>query len=269
MIDCPSCRKHLPAGVRFCAYCGAAVPFHWPWAGRHMARSAPKALAPTRPRLAPLWQVRRPQWLLGAAGALLGAVAGGLLGLALGQAAFGSLAGALGVGASALLGETVAGPIPDRRGAERFGLALGGLGGLLALPVGLLVVLAVTGWTGGWDGFRTLWALLRADPNLGLLGLAAGALAGTGTGALSGYYLGGAGYRLGRRGAIVGAALAWTLAAILAGLITGDYASKALGAARVDAALLGGFIQVAGGALLLAALRRAVGRWRNLWMRRP
>ncbi|MCC6192185.1 MAG: hypothetical protein IT318_24405 [Anaerolineales bacterium] len=216
-----------------------------------------------------MWQMRRPQWLLGAAGALLGAGAGLLLGLALGQAAFGSLVGALGAGASALLGETVAGPIPDRRGAERFGLAMGGLGGLLALPVGLLVVLVVTGWIGGWEGFRTLWALLRADPNLGVLGLAAGALAGTVAGALSGYYLGGAGYRLGRRGAIAGAALAWTLAAILAGFITGDYASKTLGVARVDAALLGGFVQVAGGTLLLAALRRAVGRWRNLWVRRP
>jgi hypothetical protein len=207
--------------------------------------------------------------MMGAVGVLLGAGAGGLLGLALGQPAMGAVIGGAGAGSSALLGEALAGPIPDRRSAERFGLFLGAVGGLLALPVGLLGVGTVAAWTGGWDGLRTLWALMRVNLNLVLVGPAVGALAGTGAGALSGYYLGGAGYNLGRRGTIAAAALAWTVAAVLAGLLTGDYAGQTLGAGRVEAALVGVVVQVGGGVLLLAAVRRAVGRWRNWWVRRP
>lgn len=272
MVDCPACRKHLPSGVRFCAYCGTAVPFHLPWPVRRPARPVPVASGPApRPLPAPArpWGLRQSQWLMGAAGGLLGAGVGGLLGVILGEGWVGAVIGGLGVGAGALLGEGLAGPIPDRRSAERFGILLGGLGGVLALQVGVLVVLLVTAWTGGWEGLRTLWALLRANFNLAFMGPAVGALAGTGLGALSGYYLGRGGYNLGRRGAIAGAALAWMLAAALAGFITGDYIGQTLGAARVEAALVGIVVQVGGGALLLAAVRRGLGRWRNWWVRRP
>jgi hypothetical protein len=206
---------------------------------------------------------------MGAAGGLIGAGAGGFLGLVAGEPSFGAVLGALGVGTSALLGEGFAGPIPDRRSAGRFGVVLGALGGLLALPAGLLVMLVVTAWAGGWEGLGTFWALLRANLNLALTWPALGALAGTGLGALSGYYLGRAGYTLGRRGAIAGAAVAWTLGAVLAGVLIGDFAGQTMGAPRLDAALLGSVVQFAGGALLLAGLRRFFGRWRNWWVRRP
>jgi hypothetical protein len=171
-----------------------------------------------------------------------------------------------------MVGEGAAGPLPDRRSAERFGAVLGGLGGLLGLGVGIVVAAGVMALAAGWDGVVAYAALLGGDVLQALLGPIVGALVGTVTGALAGYYLGVSGYRLGRRGAIVGAALAWTLAAVLAGLVTADQVAQgemAVGAARGPAAALGIALQVGGGAAVLAAGRRWLGRLRGWWVGRP
>jgi hypothetical protein len=209
---------------------------------------------------------------MGVVGGALGLGVGGVLGQAFGNGILGALVGALGAGVAAAVGEGAAGPLPDRRSAERFGALLGALGGALGLLVGVIVAGAVLGLAGGWAGVGAYFAQLVGDLSQALLGPLSGALVGSVTGALAGYYLGVTGYRLGRRGAIVGASLAWTLAAVLAGLVTADLVAQteaAAGVGRGQAAALGILLQVGGGAALLAAGRRWLERLRGWWVRRP
>lgn len=270
MQSCPACQKHLPSRDRFCAYCGAKLPRALPlvgW-GPGQARVNPPVSQATRGG----WLLRNRLGAMAAVGGLLGAGVGGVLGQAFGNGVLGALVGGVGVGVAAAVGEGAAGPLPDERGAERFGAVLGGLGGLLALPVGVLVVASVVALAGGWAALATFAGEVRQNFNAGLVAPLAGALVGTVTGALAGYYLGLSGYRLGRRGAIAGAALAWTLAAVLAGLVAADQAAQspvAAGVARGQAAALGIVVQVGGGAALLAAGRRWLGRLRGWWAGRP
>ena len=97
-MQCHACQKQLPLGDRFCAYCGAAQ-------GRRLL-----------PGLSlPALRIR---WLpIAATGAVLGGAGGALLGSLVGGTWFGLATGAVGIGASAALGEVVAGAIPDRRAA--------------------------------------------------------------------------------------------------------------------------------------------------------
>jgi hypothetical protein len=250
MLQCPTCHKTLPYGDRYCAYCGAAL-----------ARRLPFGLRLSLPNL----YIPRRQWMMAAGGAALGGMSGGLLGLMLGAAFVGFWVGAIGLGAGAMLGEAVAGAIPDRRSAERFGLIIGGLGGLLALVGGTLIAALFSLTDGDPAGVVEFFGLLTA----GLPGTLASAIVGVGAGVLAGRYFGAGGYLFGRRGAIVGAAAAWTLAGVLAGVVSGDYAGQITGADRVASATLGAVVQVLVGALLLFGLQGLVRRWRNWWARRP
>src|SRR4029079_270707 len=109
--------------------------------------------------------------------------------------------------------------IPDRRAAERFSHVLGALGGATVLPGGFVIALTVAVSSGGTCNFCSFAALLIAGVYLGLICAAGGALIG----ALGGLLVSGFTGRLGqallrRRGAIIGAAAAWTTAIVLGGL---------------------------------------------------
>ena len=140
MISCTNCHKNLPAGDRFCAYCGTRQPWQLPLFGRRL---------PTVPRPGGAlgrWTPPR-QWVTAGLGGLLGAAAGAGLGLALGQVWLGGVMGALGVGAAEAVADLTAGAIPDQAAAQRFGLVFGACAGLLALPLGLVVLALVLGIT--------------------------------------------------------------------------------------------------------------------------
>src|SRR5712692_5192437 len=199
---CPSCHKTLPSNVRFCAYCGADLGW----------RLLPGLTVP-RVRLPARWHVT------GGLAAVLGGVGGAFIALPFASVLPGAFVGALGLGASAMFAEVATAAIPDRRAAERFGQALGALGGALVLPGGLLTGLIITVWSGGPHSLQTIGALLVAGIYLGLICAAGGALIGAAGGVIVGGYTGRFGHALlRRRGAIIGAASAWTAANVLGGL---------------------------------------------------
>ncbi len=263
MNTCANCQKHLPPGDRFCAYCGTRQPWRLlPWFGRSGVPAAPPAFVAG-------WRTPPRQWVTAGLGAALGAAAGAVLGVALGQLWLGVALGALGVGAAAALADLTAGAIPDQAGAQRFGLVLGATAGLLALPLGLLVLAVVVVAEQGLAGLTFVRGLMQVEFSYGVLGTAIGSVVGGLGGGGLGAYFGRTGYDLGRRGALLGAALAWTVAAGAAGLIAGDYAGQIIGVDRLPAARVGLVVHIALGALLLAALRPALGRLRWWWLRRP
>jgi hypothetical protein len=244
-MQCPTCRKTLPSGDRFCVYCGASLAW----------RLLP-GLSLARPRLPPRWQ------LTGTAGALLGVAAGALLGLVFRSALLGMLVGSVGLGASAALGEAFGAAVPDRRSGARFGQALGALGGVLVLPGGLLSALVISVWGGSPHGAWAFAALIAGGLYLGLICGVGGALIGAAAGVIVGGFSGGFGYgRLRRQGAILGGAVAWTAGAVVGGLFAGNYAGKIAGSAGLDSTALGIVIQVCVGALLLPNARRVQRRW--------
>src|SRR5258708_31800467 len=149
---CPSCHKTLPTNVRFCAYCGTDLGW----------RLLPGLSLP-RVRLPPRWQ------MTGGLAALLGGVGGAVIGLPLGSLLAGAFVGALGLGASAMFGEVATAAIPDRRTAERFGQALGALGGALVAPGGLLTGIIVTVWIGGPHVLKALGSLAAASRDFALI----------------------------------------------------------------------------------------------------
>jgi hypothetical protein len=250
-MQCPACRKTLPSGDRFCAYCGASLGWQ------------------LLPGLSLPWLSLPARWkLTGSLGAVLGLVAGAMLGLAFDNLLLGMLAGSVGLGASAALGEAFGTAVPDRRSAEQFGQALGALGGLLVLPGGLLSGLIISLWGGNPHGGWGVAALLAGGLYLGLICGLGGALVGAAAGVITGGFSGGLGYSLLRRpGAIFGGAVAWTAGAVLGGLFAGDYAGSVIRARRPDSAALGIAVQVIVGALLLPGARRIQKRWRA--RRRP
>jgi hypothetical protein len=276
MQTCPTCKKVIPARDRYCVYCGSQLPRALPllgWGpGQARVAGAPQPSLAEAIRAPRTWLGRNRLGTMAVIGGLLGAGVGGVLGQAFGNVWLGGLAGAAGAGAATAVGEGVAGPLPDRRSAERFGLVIGALGGLLALPVGVIVTLGVLMLSMGWAGLSAYFTQLTTDLTAALTPTIAGTIVGTVTGALAGYYLALTGYRLGRRGAIAGAALAWTLAAVLAGLVTADQAAQSelvVDMARSQAAALGILLQVGGGAALLALMRGWLGRLRRWWVGRP
>ena len=250
-MQCHACQKQLPADDRFCAYCGAAQ-------GR---RLLPGLRLP----------VLRVRWLPSAAtGAVLGGAGGALLGSLVGGVWFGLVTGAVGIGASAALGEVVAGAIPDRRAAERFGQALGALGGLLVFPGAILAALLITAWYGARETLTEFIVVLSGGIFLSLPTALGGTLIGVVVGIGLGRLFGRAGYALlRRRGAILGAALAWTLASALGGLFTGDFMGRLMTAPRLESALIGVGVQVLLGALALIPIRGLHRVWRGWRGRRP
>jgi hypothetical protein len=250
---CPSCHKTVPTNIRFCAYCG--IDLGW--------RLLPGLSLP-RVQLPPRWQVT------GGLAAVLGGVGGAIIALPMSSVLAGAFVGALGLGASAMFAEVATAAIPDRRAAERFGQALGALGGALVLPGGLLIGLVLTVWSGGPHSLRTFGALLVAGLYLGLICAAGGALIGAAGGVILGGYTGRLGHALlRRRGAILGAALAWTFASVLGGLFAGDFAGRISGATGPASATLGVILQVLVGAALLPLARRVQRRWHGWLTGRP
>jgi hypothetical protein len=250
-MQCPVCRKTLPTHDRFCAYCG--VELGW--------RLLPGVSVP-RLSLPARWKVT------GALAAVLGALAGAIIAVPFGSLWAGVFVGALGLGASAMLAEVVTAAIPDRRSAERFGQAMGVLGGGLVLPGGMLTGVIISLWGGGPRNLGALGALLVAGLYLGLICGVGGAVIG----AAGGVIVGGLAGRLGqamlrRRGAILGAAAAWTVATVLGGLFAGDFAGRIAGAR--SSATAGVIVQVLVGALLLLVVRRVQRRWQAWWTGRP
>ncbi|MCC7359686.1 MAG: zinc ribbon domain-containing protein [Anaerolineales bacterium] len=260
MVSCATCHKVLPPADRFCAYCGTRQPFRWPWAAR---RGLPAGLGWVRGQPLPR------TWITGGLGAALGAGLGAAVGLALGSLWLMGVFGALGLGAAAALADLTAGAIPDRATAQRFGLAWGLTAGLLALPLGVLVLAVVVMADQGLAGLAFVRGLMQVKFSYGVLGTLIATAVGLAVGAAGGYYAGQGGYALGRRGALLGAALAWVVAAGLAGLIAGDYAAQIIGLDRLPAARLGLGVEIVVGALLLAGLRPALARLKWWWGRRP
>ncbi len=256
---CPTCSKRLPTSVRFCAYCGAAIDRR-PWRAWLATLSIPS--------------VSRPAALLGVLGAALGALIGGLTGQLLGDtnqgdALMGGLVGAVGLGIASAWGDTLAAAHLDRDSARRFGQVYGGVGGALAAMGGLLVAAVILWQTGQPGGLGFVVNLLAA--NLMEVGQLAvfGGLLGAGVGILAGRFGARVGYHLlQRRGAVVGAALAWTLGGIVGGLFTGDQAARLAGGDPVAGALLGMVVQVGLGALILTQIQRLVQAWRT-YRQRP
>jgi hypothetical protein len=257
-MHCPTCSKRLPYSVRFCAYCGTALARR-PWQAWLAAVSLPT--------------VSRPAAMLGALGAALGALLGGFTGQLLGDpsqgdAFLGGLVGALGLGVASAWGDTLAATYLERESARRFGQLYGGVGGALAALGGFLVAVVIL-WQAGQPG-GVAFALDLLTDNLlpvvriavigGFLGAALGILAGR-FGARVGYNL------LQRRGAVIGAALAWTLGGIVGGLFAGDSAARLVGGDPIAGALLGMVVQVGLGALILTQVQRLVRAYRT-W-RRP
>jgi len=250
---CPACHKTLPSNVRFCAYCGTDLCW----------RLLPGLSLP-RVRLPPRWQVT------GGLAAVLGALGGAFIGLPVGSLLAGAFVGALALGAGAMFGEVATAAIPDQRAAERFGQALGALGGVLVVPGGLLTGLVITVWSGAPNTLQALIALLVAGLYLGLICAAGGALIGAAGGVILGGYTGRLGYALlRRRGAILGAALAWTVATVLGGLFAGDFAGRISGGAGSANATLGVILQALVGAALLPLARRVQRRWQGWLTGRP
>jgi zinc ribbon protein len=252
-MQCPACQKQIPTDDRFCAYCGA----------------------PQGRRLLPGLTLRLPsipvRWLpIAIAGAVLGGMGGALLGSVVGGPWFGLVSGAVGIGASAALGEVVAGAVPDRRSAERFGQALGALGGALVFPGAILAALLITAWYGAPHTLTEFVVLLSGGFYLSLPSAIGGALIGILVGFGLGRLSGRAGYTLlRRRGAILGAAVAWTLAGALGGLFTGDFAGRLAGAPRLQSAAIGVGVQILLGALALIPLGSLHRLWRGWRKRRP
>lgn len=253
---CPSCSKRLPYSVRFCAYCGAAIQRR-PWRAWLEALSIPS--------------VSRPQALVGVLGAALGALLGGACGVVLGDPArpdalLGGFIGALGVGVAAAWGHTLAAPNLDRDSARRFGQMYGGVGGALAVLGGLLaamVIMVRATQPVGWRASLDLLVNSAADGfpfavTAGFLGAAFGILAGRFAGRI-GYSL------LQRRGAILGAAMAWTVGGVIGGLYAGQQAAVHASADPVAGALLGMVLQVALGAIVLTQVQRLISAWRAWW----
>lgn len=254
---CPTCHKNLPSDTRFCAYCGADLGWRL-----LPGLSLPRVALPAR------WH------LTGGLAAVLGGVGGAAIALPFASVWPGAVVGALGLGASAMFGEVASAAIPDRRAAERFGQALGALGGVLGLPGGFLTGLIITVWSGGPRNFGSFNALLIAGVYLGLICGAGGALIGAAGGMLVGGFSGRAGQALlRRRGAILGAAAAWTTATVLGGLFAGDFAGRILGVAGLAPGLsnatFGMLLQVLMGAALLPVARRVQRRWQAWFTGRP
>jgi hypothetical protein len=254
---CPTCHKTLPPNIRFCAYCGADL-------GRRLLPGV------TLPRLG-----LPARWhLTGGLAALLGGVSGAFIALPFASVLPGAFVGALGLGASAMFAEVASAAIPDRRAAERFGQALGALGGAMVLPGGFLIGLIITLWSGRPNTFGSFNALFIAGVYLGLICAAGGALIGALGGMLVGGFTGRVGQALlRRRGAILGAAAAWTAASVLGGLFAGDFAGRILGtsglALGLSNAAFGVVVQVLIGAALLPLARRVQRRWQAWFTGRP
>ena len=250
---CPTCHKTLPPNVRYCAYCGADLGW----------RLLPGVTLP-RVRLPARW------YHTGGLAALLGGAGGAFIALPLASVWPGAFVGALGLGASAMFAEVASAAIPDRRAAERFGRGLGALGGALVLPGGFMTGLIITLWSGGPNTFGSFNALLIAGVYLGLICAAGGALIGAAGGMLVGGFTGRVGQAvLRRRGAILGAAAAWTTASVLGGLFAGDFAGRILGATSLPSATFGVILQVVIGAALLPLARRVQRRWQAWFTGRP
>lgn len=257
MMHCPSCSKTLPTRVRFCAYCGTATTRR-PWQAWLESVALPS--------------VARPAALVGVLGALLGALAGGLIGQLLGDPAqwdglLGGVVGAAGMGIASAWGHTIAAAYLDRDSARRFGQLYGGVGGALAVVGSLLVVVLILWQAGQPAGFANALQLIAANLVTGSrLALVSGFL-GAATGILAGRFAARVGYQLlQRRGAVIGAALAWTLGGIVGGLFAGERAASLVGGDLVAGALLGMVVQVALGALVLTQVQRGVRAWRA-WRR--
>ncbi len=252
---CPSCSKRLPATVRYCAYCGAAITL------RQRAESLGReALTPgQRARLG-----------LGALGALGGGLVGGLAGWALGDVVLGSLVGAFGVAASAVLSDLTAAQVFDRAAAERFGQGYGALGGSLTALGGLLIALTLALQSSAPHGWRAYVALLSGGLYIGLFCALAGGLIGAAAGLLAGRLLAVAGRTvMQRRGVLIGAAMAWTLGAVLGGVFAGDFAARMSSTDRIEGAIQGMVMQVVLGVLVLTQVQRLLRRWRDWWTSRP
>jgi hypothetical protein len=254
---CPSCSKRVPDSVRFCAYCGAAIARR-PWREWLAAVSIPS--------------VARPAALMGVLGATLGAVLGGAIGRLLGDPAqgdawLGGLVGAAGLGVASAWGDTIAAAYLDRDSARRFGQLYGAVGGALATAGGLLVTLLIWWQAGQPAGLPMALELIAGNLVSGLRAAIIAGFLGAATGILTGRFAARVGYQLlQRRGAVVGAALAWTLGGIVGGLFAGESAARLAGGDPVSGALLGMVVQVALGALLLTQFQRLVRAFRA-WRR--
>lgn len=253
MQPCPRCSKQLPSSVRFCAYCGADLPRR-PWRAWLDTLTLP---ASARPAIA-----------LGAAGALMGAGVGGLLGQLLGDPSagdvwLGGLVGAAGMGIASAWGDTLAAGHLDRDRARRFGQVFGGAGGALAFIGGVVVVMLILWQAGQAAGLQPALAFVAAHFRAGLYLAFGGGFLGAATGILAGRFAARVGYQLlQRRGAIIGAALAWTLGSIIGGLFVGNRAATLVGGDPVAGALLGMVLQVGLGALVLTQAQRLARGWR-------
>jgi hypothetical protein len=252
---CPSCGKRLPVTVRYCAYCGAAITL----------RQRAEALG--REALTP---GQRSRLALGGLGALGGGLVGGLAGWALGDVVLGSLVGAFGVAASAMLSDLTAAPVYDRTAAQRFGQGYGALGGSLAALGGMLIALSLAFQSGAPHDWRAYVALVSGGLYIGLFCALAGGLIGAASGLLAGRLLAVAGRTvLQRRGVLIGAAMAWTLGSVLGGVFAGDFAARMSSTDRIEGAIQGMVMQVVIGVLVLSQVQRFVRRWRDWWGGRP
>ena len=254
---CPRCGKRLPGSVRYCAYCGAAIDRR-PWRAWLATFTLPGAARPTA--------------LLGLLGAALGALIGGLTGQLLGDASqgdvlMGGLVGALGLGIASAWGDTFAAAHFDRESARRFGQAYGGLGGALAAVGSLLVSVLIIWQFGQPSGLEALLSLISGYAVAVLRTAIVGGLLGAAIGLLAGRFTARVGYDvLQRRGAVVGAAAAWTLGGIVGGLFAGNSAARLIGGDPVSGALLGMVVQVGLGSLALTQFQRLAHGWRA-WRR--
>ena len=257
MQACPRCHKKLPGSARFCAYCGANLPRR-PWREWLSVLALPAA--------------SRPAVVMGVLGAAVGALGGGALGQLLGDPAqadwlLGGLVGAAGMGIASAWGDTLAAGYLDRDRARRFGQVFGGFGGGLAALGGLLVAVLILWQASQPAGLAAAFAFLAANIAGGLRTAFTGGFLGAATGILAGRFAARIGYDLlQRRGAVIGAALAWTLGGIVGGLFAGDSAAKLAGGDPVAGALLGMVVQVALGAVVLTQVQWFVRGWRA-WRR--
>ena len=260
MVECSHCHKKLPGSVRYCAYCGTAVPRR-PW------REWLSTLA--------LPAVSRPALVMGVLGAAFGALGGGLIGQLLGDPAqadwlLGGLVGAGGMGVASAWGDTLAAAYFDRDRARRFGQVFGGTGGALAVIGGLLVAVLILWQAGQPAGYEVAARFLADHFVAGLRAALAGGFLGAATGVLAGRFAARVGFDLlQRRGAVIGAALAWTLGGIVGGLFAGESAARVAGGDPVAGAILGMVVQVALGALILTQVQRIVRAYRAWRRTRP